>query len=134
MNSGETTGTGAVTFENITPILCVNSVRDSIRYYVDVLGFAVDWGDDDPTEMASISRDDKTLMLCQRDQGNPGTWVWIGVQDIEPLYQQYVARGAKFLEPPTNYPWAYEMKVIDPDGHVLRFGSDPKDEDATPPG
>ena len=22
-------------------------------------------------------------------------------------------------------PWAYEMKVTDPDGHVLRFGSEP---------
>jgi predicted enzyme related to lactoylglutathione lyase len=98
-----------VTFENITPILRVNSVKDSIRYYVDVLGFAVDWGDDEESEMASVSRDGKTIMLCQRDQGNPGTWLWIGVEDIEPLYQQYSARGTKFLEPPTNYRWAYEM-------------------------
>ena len=27
--------------------------------------------------------------------------------------------------PPTNYPWgARELQVTDPDGHVLRFGSD----------
>jgi hypothetical protein len=25
-----------------------------------------------------------------------------------------------------NFPWACEMRVGDPDGHVLRFGSDPK--------
>ncbi|NLF03184.1 MAG: hypothetical protein GX601_19645 [Anaerolineales bacterium] len=24
------------------------------------------------------------------------------------------------------YSWAYEMRVEDPDGHVRRFGSDPK--------
>ena len=28
---------------------------------------------------------------------------------------------------PEHYPWAYEMKVTDPDGHVLRFGSEPKE-------
>ena len=32
------------------------------------------------------------------------------------------------LHPPENYPWACEMKVGDPDGHVLRFGSEPKEE------
>jgi hypothetical protein len=36
--------------------------------------------------------------------------------------------GASILQPPENFPWALEMKVGDPDGHVLRFGSDPKDE------
>jgi len=28
--------------------------------------------------------------------------------------------------PPTNYPWALEMQVEDPDGNVLRIGSEPK--------
>ena len=27
-----------------------------------------------------------------------------------------------------NYPWAYEMKVDDPDGHVLRFGSESRSD------
>jgi hypothetical protein len=27
--------------------------------------------------------------------------------------------------PPTNFSWAYEFRIADPDGHVLRFGSDP---------
>jgi hypothetical protein len=27
-----------------------------------------------------------------------------------------------------NRPWAYEMQVEDPDGHVLRFGSEPLSE------
>jgi hypothetical protein len=56
----------------------------------------------------------------------PGTWLWIGVEDIEPLFAEYSAKGVKFRELPTNYPWAYEMKIEDPDGHVLRFGSEPK--------
>jgi hypothetical protein len=30
------------------------------------------------------------------------------------------------LLPPTNFPWALEMQVEDPDGNVLRIGSEPK--------
>jgi len=26
---------------------------------------------------------------------------------------------------PTNFPWAKEMHVEDPDGNVIRFGSEP---------
>ncbi len=35
------------------------------------------------------------------------------------------ARGGKIRHPATNYSWALEMQVEDPDGNVLRFGSDP---------
>lgn len=104
----------------------VDSLPASIRYYVDVLGFKVDWGDEDVSDMASVSRDGHAIMLCRRSQGQPGMWIWIGVEDIEPLFEQYSAKGAKFRQKPTNHPWAYEMQVEDPDGHVLRFGSEPK--------
>lgn len=114
--------------ERIIPILNVRSLAASIRFYVDVLGFEVDWGDGDASIMASVSRDGQAIMLCQGSQGQPGTWIWIGVQDIEPLFELYRARGATFCQPPTNYPWAYEMRIADPDGHMLRFGSEPQTE------
>src|SRR5205085_2150333 len=37
------------------------------------------------------------------------------------------AKGAKIRHPPTNYSWAGEMQVEDPDGNVLRLGSDRKE-------
>jgi hypothetical protein len=65
-------------------------------------------------------------MLCDRRQGAPGTWVWIGVEDAEGLYAEFVAKGARIRSPPQNFEWAYEFQVEDPSGHVLRFGSEPK--------
>jgi catechol 2,3-dioxygenase-like lactoylglutathione lyase family enzyme len=118
----------AIGVECIIPILRVDSVEASIRYYVGVLGFKVDWGGEDGSGFASVSRDRRAIMLSQGEQGQPGTWLWIGVEDIEPLFAEYSAKGVKFRERPTNYPWAYEMKIEDPDGHVLRFGSEPKAE------
>jgi hypothetical protein len=112
-----------VEVECIVPILRVRSVAASLEHYVSVLGFGVDWHE--PGIMASVSRSGRSIMLCEGAQGNPGTWVWIGVEDASRLHEEYVARRANIRMPPTQRPWAYEMQVEDPDGHVLRFGSDP---------
>ena len=116
-------------FECVIPILRVRSLAASIEHYVSVLGFTVDW--QEPGAMGSVSRDRHAIMLCEGGQGNPGTWVWIGVEDVEPLHEEYRAKGAVIRLPPTDRPWAHEMQVEDPDGHVLRFGSDRKADRAT---
>ena len=111
-------------FENATPILSVSDMLVSVRYYVETLGFTnADWGNEGFT---SVNRDGAGIYLCQGGQGRAGTWVWIGVEDAATLYEEYKASGAKILRPPQNYPWAFEMHVEDPDGHVLRFGSEPR--------
>ncbi len=116
---------GEVVFEGMTPILRVRSLSASIAHYVDVLGFRLDW--QTPGVFASVSRGRCGLFLCEDDQGSFPTWVWIGVSDVEALFRDYTARGAPIRHPPTNYEWAREMQVEDPDGHVLRMGSEPNE-------
>ena len=109
--------------ECVIPILRVARLDASVAYYVERLGFRVDW--QEPGVMASVSRDGKAIMLCEGAQGNPGTWVWIGVHDAAALHAELAAKGAVIRMTPANFPWALEMHVTDPDGHVLRFGSEP---------
>jgi uncharacterized glyoxalase superfamily protein PhnB len=109
-------------FEHANPILRIRSMAASLEYYVDVLGFRnAPWG---TKFFRSVNRDGAGIYLCQGGQGSPGTWVWVGVEDVAELYEEYQASGAKIRMPPGNYPWAYEMHVEDPDGHVIRFGSE----------
>lgn len=112
--------------ECIIPILSVRNVQASVEFYRDVLGFVQDWMVE-TGRTASVSRDSCSIMLSQEEQGHSGTWVWIGVEDIEKLYEEFDGSGATILQPPTDYPWAREMRVEDPDGHVLRFGGEPKE-------
>ena len=116
-----------IRIENITPILYVTDMEVSRNFYKNILGFdEADWGSDDFT---SVSRDNAGLYLCRNAQGNPGTWVWIGFDgDIFELHDRLKAQGVKIKQPPVNYSWALEMHVEDPDGHVLRFGTDPNDD------
>lgn len=87
--------------ENVIPILRVEELEVSRRYYIQKLGFALDW--DHAGKMISVSRDHKAIMLCEREQGQAGTWLWIGVDDADALFAEFSAKG-----------------------HVLRFGSEPK--------
>ena len=123
MSATEPKKATAATLGGVTPIFRVQNLQASIHHYVNVLGFKLNW---QQAGFASVSRDRCGLFLCEGDQGHFGTWVWIGSEDIEPLCAEFLAQGAKLRHPPTNYQWAYEMQIEDPDGNVLRFGSDPK--------
>ncbi len=112
-----------VKFEGVTPILRVEDVARSVDYYVQKLGFKINF---QTPGFVSVSRDRCCLFLCEGDQGHPGSWVWVGVDDVDALFEQYRQAGVRVRNPPTNYAWACEMQVEDPDGNILRLGSEPK--------
>jgi len=113
-------------FGPAAPIFRVASLRESLDYYVNALGFKIDW--EVEGGIASVSRDRCCIFLCEGDQGNPGAWTWIGVPDAGALCEEFRGKGAMIRNPPTNYWWAYEMQVEDLDGNVLRLGSDPLED------
>jgi catechol 2,3-dioxygenase-like lactoylglutathione lyase family enzyme len=106
---------GGVRFECANPILRVEEMGRSLRFYVEQLGFRnEEWGED----FTCVTRGPAGIYLCEGDQGRGGAWVWIGVEDARGLHDEFVKAGV-------NYPWALEFRVEDPDGNVLRFGSEP---------
>lgn len=115
-----------VRYENSQPILRIENMEASLRFYVGVLGFInASWGNEDFT---SVNRDSAGIYLCRGAQGRGGAWVWLGVEDVEIIYEDLKARGVPIRMPPTNYSWALEMQIEDPDGNVLRLGSEPRPE------
>lgn len=110
------------------PILYVDDLMASRRYYHDKLGFTLDWTDGDPPNFGSVSRGDTQLFMCERCQGHAGSWLWVFTPDVDRLYAELVERGAIIKSPPGDKRWGVrEMEVADPDGNVLRIGSPIKD-------
>ena len=117
-----------VEFRDVNPILHVKDVEASIEHYTKVLGFTFNWR---ASVFASVYRGNVNIFLCEDEQGQSGTWVWIDVSDADALHAEYAAAGAKIRSAPQKYQWGYEMQVEDIDGNVLRLSSDRK-PDAEP--
>jgi catechol 2,3-dioxygenase-like lactoylglutathione lyase family enzyme len=109
---------------NAIPILRVEDLDASLDYYTKSLGFKMNWR---AGNFASVGRDTCGLMLAEGEQGHAGTWLWVPAADVEVLHAEWLGSGAMIRQGPTNFPWgSLEIQVTDPDGHVLRFGSDGK--------
>jgi len=106
------------------PILRVSDVGASIRYYVEKLGFSLQFSWGEPLSFAGVARDGFEVMLCLEGQGQPGTWFTVWVDDVDALHDEYVASGADVRRAPVDLPWGVrEMNVADPDGHRIRFST-----------
>jgi hypothetical protein len=86
--------------ENVIPILRVENLEASRSYYLRTLGFSVGWETDG---MISVSRDGKSIMLCEGEQGVPGVWLWIGVDDADVFFAEFSARGGTHQKPTEEF-------------------------------
>lgn len=113
-----------VHFERSQPILRVEDMQRALHFYLGKLGFKkAEWSTND---FAMVERDGASMYLCRGAQGHGGAWVWLGVGDARTLHDQLKAAGVKIVMPLTKQPWALEFQVADPDGNVLRLGSEPE--------
>jgi catechol 2,3-dioxygenase-like lactoylglutathione lyase family enzyme len=109
--------------ESLIPILYSDDIRRSIAYYTGILGFPDKWEWEDPPTFGGVNWGDVRIFFCKQDQGHPGTWICINVENVDEYHTTIREKGAVILSPPEDKPWFMrEMLVRDPDGHVIRFG------------
>jgi hypothetical protein len=107
----------------ITPILYASDFGRTMEYFVEKLGFRKLWDWGTPPTFGAVARDHAEIFLCEGNQGGPGTWMSVFVEDVDDLHEDFTRRGAVIRSGPVNEPWGMrEMLVECPDGHVLRFG------------
>lgn len=110
-------------FQKSNPILFSKDIRESLKYYTEVLGFADSWEWGEPTDFGGVVKDDVEIFFCLNAQGSPGTWLAIILDDVDAYYNIIKEKGAKIISAPESKDWNMrEMLVEDPDGHILRFG------------
>ena len=115
-------------FPKAVPEIPVSHVEKAAEYYVKVLGFHADWGDD-AGGIGGISQGECRLFLTntsfREHHGNLGTVVvWLNLnsrQEVDELYQRWREAGANILTEPADQPWHLrEFRVADLDGNQLR--------------
>ena len=111
----------------VTPILRIFDEAKARQFYVDYLGFTVDWehrfAPDLPLYL-QIARDGCVLHLSEH-HGDccPGAALRIVVDDIDALYAGLTARHYGYARPEIeDTPWgSRELSIKDPFGNRLTF-------------
>ena len=115
-------------FPKAIPEIPVSDVEKAARYYADVLGFRLDWGDDEGG-IGGISQGECRMFLTnarfREEYANAGPVViWLNLdskQEVDALYERWRAAGARILAEPEDKPWHLrEFRVGDADGNQLR--------------
>ena len=111
---------------------CVLAVQDlalSTRYYVDVLGFKLDF---QVPGWSFLSRDSFGVMLGEcsdappaGDLGDHSYFAYLRVEGVDEFSREVSSRGAKTMSPPQDKPWGMrEFALGTPDGHRLTVGEE----------
>ena len=111
---------------------CVLAVQDltlSTRYYIDVLGFKLDF---EVPGWSFLSRDNFAVMLGEcpdappaGDLGDHSYFAYLRVEGVDEFYREVSGRGAKTMAPPQDKPWGMrEFAIRTPDGHRMTVGEE----------
>ena len=105
----------------ILPELPLADVPAGVAYYRDVLGFGVNYAQDD---FGVMYRDDVTLLLILRSERHQGIGsCYVYVRDADALHAELVARRANVQGAPVSQPWGLrDFQVLDLEGNRITFG------------
>ena len=119
---------------SISPFFIVSAVETSVSFYVDKLGFSVEYSDPPEDPFFAIVRRDGAMMFLKAEDGIEPVpnnrrhrhlrWdAYVSAPDPDALYEDFSRRGAPFSEPLCDtHDGLRGFEVTDPDGLVLFFG------------
>lgn len=119
------------TLTGLAPVLVVPEIDETLAYYRNRLGFETKGWEQNPAQYGYARRDDCHLHFNQGEQPRPNSEVvqpdlfdvYLWVDDVVSLHEEFLERGADLLHGPIERPWGMlEIRVQDPNGYILAFG------------
>jgi catechol 2,3-dioxygenase-like lactoylglutathione lyase family enzyme len=112
--------------QRVVPTLRMTDYARSMRFYVEGLGFQVDWEhrfEPGFPVFAQVSRDGLAFFLTEHTGDCPvGGLVHLYVPDVDSWFEEFRQRGLSIDEPPNEcLQGLRSMTVVDPDGNKLHI-------------
>ena len=118
-------------------VLLVDDVAGALEYYRDKLGFEGHAWEKNPEHYAYVERDNCWIHFAcfHGAKARPNSQVvppdmfdlYIYVADVEKLHEEFVERGADIVFAPLDTDYGLrEIRVRDPSGYILAFGTLPE--------
>lgn len=115
--------------QTVIPQLRMTNAALSMRFYVERLGFKVDWEhrfEPGLPLFAQLTRQGQTIFLTEHaGDCQVGGAVYFVVPDASQCLSEFEQNGVVPTNPLASTPWgAREFLITDPDGNRLRFASE----------
>ncbi len=118
-----------MTQQTVIPQLRMTNAERSLAFYVQGLGFQVDWTHQFEAGyplFVQLTRAGQTLFLTEHSGDcQVGGAVYFRVPDARACFSEFTGNGVVSMDGVVDTPWGTrELLVTDPDGNRLRFASD----------
>lgn len=118
--------TNSISFVRAIPILRIFDEAKAREFYVDYLGFSVDWEhrfEADLPLYLQVSRSGLILHLSEHHgDGTPGSVIFCEMTGIRAFHAELTAKAYRYYRPGLEEaPWGLEFSVEDGFGNGLRF-------------
>ncbi|PSN16355.1 glyoxalase [filamentous cyanobacterium CCT1] len=111
--------------QRVIPALRITQYERSKAFYLDQLGFALQWEHRFEPHLPvfmSVVRDRMQIYLSEHaGDCQVGGLVHFVVESVDDWYQDLLQRGVAVTKPPNDDLGFCQMTVTDPDGNQLRF-------------
>jgi catechol 2,3-dioxygenase-like lactoylglutathione lyase family enzyme len=117
-----------IEFQPAIPILRIFSEEKAREFYLDFLGFRLDWEhrfEPDMPIYMQVSRGALLLHLSEHHgDATPGSTAYVRMRGVREFHAEISAKGYRYLRPGLERrDWTEaEMTVTDPFGNRIRFG------------
>ena len=110
------------TFGRVASAIPVAELERALRFYRDILGFAVSFTNGDPVSFAVINQGGAQLHLCVQPLKAGSSHAHLMVDDVNAVYEQLVREGATVRQAPKLQPWGLrDIVIADPDGNTFEI-------------
>jgi catechol 2,3-dioxygenase-like lactoylglutathione lyase family enzyme len=119
---GDRDATG-VSLQPPVPTIRVASLAEAMPFYVDFLGFVEDWGNEEGSTYAQVTRSGVQLHLNSQSRLRGSSGMLVRMDGIEALHAEFSAKQGPFAPSPITFtPWDSRVfHVIDPFGNAIQF-------------
>ncbi len=111
--------------QRVIPALRITNYERSKAFYVEKLGFRVEWEHRFKPHFPvflSVVRDGMQLFLTEHaGDCQVGGLVHFLISDVDAWYREFTDKGVAVSDPPNDDLGFRNMTVTDPDGNQLRF-------------
>ena len=114
--------------KQMSPQMLVIDIERSLQFYIEVLGFQLDFRYGDfyagivmQHFSIHLKKGKRTAAEIENRKYNEDLDILFSVEDIENVHEEFVKKSMNFIQPLRIMPYGKEFYISDPDGNTIGF-------------